>query len=330
MKASRLVVALAFSTATMLAACGRSDSGTSAAPGSHTASSAPPMAEGGTSASTSTSLVPPSEPYKSPPGEPEPELKSAAARFLETLTTFGAGGGEAAATAMRLGSAGYDPALGVQAPGLLAGAEASVGEIVYPQLGGLTSDQASVVTVLRLRRRTKSGCEETVVRTVDVRLTRGDMWKVTAVASDGGYPANQVPPDGQASEILASNRLEMSDSARWDVAAGRIDPRILRLVLDLSATRSLSITVFATGHPMNVFGESSVSNHTRGRGVDIWAVNGVPVAGAQFGSPALDVAAAALAAGVTELGAPWDLDGPGGPSFTNALHADHLHLAYDR
>ena len=33
---------------------------------------------------------------------------------------------------------------------------------------------------------------------------------------------------------------------------------------------------------------------------------------------------------VTELGSPWDLDGVGsGASFTNVVHQDHLHLAFD-
>ncbi|QXC60636.1 hypothetical protein KSP35_20305 [Aquihabitans sp. G128] len=282
-----------------------------------------------TSSTTSTTIAPEPTLYAPPPGEPEADLKSAAARFLETLTTFGPGGAQEASSRARLAGAGYDPSLAMQAPLLLAGAEESVGEIVYPQLGGLTGDQASVMAVLRLRRRTSSGTTETVVRTVDVRLERSGDWKVTGVASDGGTAPLAARPDGLAAEVLQSPRLEMSDSARWDVAAGRIDQRILQLVLDLSATKSLSITVFASGHPTNVFGESSVSNHTQGRGVDIWAVDGKPVAGSQPDGPAHEVAASALAAGATELGAPWDLDGPGGPSFTNALHADHLHIAYD-
>lgn len=293
-------------------------------PTSNVSSSAAPT----TSSSTTTTAVEPRR-YEAPAGETEAELKSTAARFVETLGTYEPGGGTVEATADRLERAGFDRALAAQAPGLVSGSDSSSAEIVYPQLGGLTGGEASVMVIVALDRRATSGANEEISRTVDVRLRRTADWTVVAVASDGGAAPAAAQPDALAAQVLDSDRLSMSDSARWDVAAGRVDPRILQLVLGLSATAPLRITVFATGHPVNVFGQASVSNHTRGRGVDIWGVGDAPVLGASAASPARAVAEAALTAGVTELGAPWDLDGPGGPSFTNALHADHLHLAYD-
>ena len=335
MKAGRLVPLLAV-VSVMVSACGGAGDGgsgsseqttrlrTTAAQSSTTTAPVP--------SSTSTTATAPPAPtlYEPPPTEPEGELKATAARFVETLGTFGPGGGAVEAAANRLEAAGFDRGLAAQALGIISGADSSSAEIVYPQLGGLTGSEASVMVIVSLERRAAGGGVESVSRTVDVRLRRGGTWTVTAVASDGGGAPAGAVPGTVAEQVLASDRLTMSDSARWDVAAGRIDPRILGLVLDLSAVSPLSITVFATGHPLNVFGEASVSNHTRGRGVDIWGVGGAPVLGAGPGSPARAVADAALAAGVTELGSPWDLDGPGGPSFTNALHADHLHFAYDQ
>lgn len=294
--------------------------------------STPAATSAPTPAPTSTSTtIPQTTPYQPLAAEPEAALKSEAARFTEALGTFGSGGGSAQATAARLVAAGFDKALGARAPAITTGAERSKAEIVYPQLGGLTGDNASVMVIVDLTRTMPGGETEQISRTIDVRLRRmAGVWTVIDVASEGGIAPASATPDALATQVLRSANLSMSDSARWDVAVGRVDPRILRLVLDLAERSPLGITVFATGHPVNVFGESSVSNHTRGRGVDIWSVGGKPVVGADQKGSAHDVAAAALAAGATELGAPWDLDGTGGPSFTNALHADHLHVAFDR
>ena len=334
MRLSRLAP-LVLVVAHVASACGSSRDGTSTSTRVISASSRLPATAGtsSTMASTSTSPTTIRAPrrYEAPEYEPEGELKAVAARFVETVGTFQSGGGAVEATADRLEAAGFDRGLAAQAIALISGADSSTAEIVYPQLGGLTGGEASVMVIVNLDRRTTgSGGTERVSRTLDIRLKRTEEWVVVAVASDGGAVPAGAQPDPLATQVLASDRLSMSDSARWDVAAGRVDPRILRLVLDLSAKERLCITAFATGHPVNVFGQASVSNHTRGRGVDIWSVGGTPVLGAATGSPARTVADLAMAAGVTELGAPWDLDGQGGPSFTNALHADHIHIAYDR
>src|SRR3546814_10824469 len=75
-----------------------------------------------------------------------------------------------------------------------------------------------------VRPRTLVGDEErTVTRTVDVRLEKGaDGWTVSELASTGGEPpvSPAVTPTGEAA--LANPNLELSDTARWDIEAGRI------------------------------------------------------------------------------------------------------------
>ncbi|HEY9558412.1 MAG TPA: hypothetical protein VIR58_16865 [Acidimicrobiales bacterium] len=254
-----------------------------------------------------------------------------AADALQAIAIYDVGGGTVEAVTRRL--AGQPVRLDVAAavaPFLVENASSEL-DIVYPQLGGLTDSAASMMVVVR--HRTLVGDEErTVTRTVDVRLEKGaDGWTVSELASTGGEPpvSPAVTPTGEAA--LANPNLELSDTARWDIEAGRISDPILEALNGLASELPLSVTVLATGHPHNVFGAESVSNHTAGRGVDIWAVDGVPVIDQRsVGSPAYQLVQAALAQGVTEVGSPWDLDGAGtGASFTNTVHQDHLHFAYD-
>ncbi|MEO7836429.1 MAG: hypothetical protein ABIS21_02165 [Acidimicrobiales bacterium] len=264
-------------------------------------------------------------------GEPEPALKQAAATTVGLLATYDKGDGTVAATQARLARAGQPAALADAVGPLLHASSASAADVVYPQLGGLSGDRASVMVVLR--QRLLSGSEiRAVSRTLDVRLARQNGgWVAESVASAGGDEVPS-PPDltGPAAQVLGSPAIELPDSARWDVLAGRVDRRVLDLLLALAAEHKLAVTVFATGHPLEVFGTKSTSNHTKGRAVDIWAVDGVPLAQQrQATSPLRALAAGLLSRGVTELGAPWDVDGPGGAGFTNVVHHDHLHLGFD-
>jgi len=293
------------------------------------APTAPPAAE------STTTTVPPLAPparYRPLPGEPAPEAKQAAADVVQALATFPADAEPVGPARARLAALGVAPAVADGAGALLAPGVEAAGDIVYPQLGGLTPTAASVMVVVTQRRR-EAGRDSSVARTVDVRLQRSPEgpWAVVALASTGGDPpAAPVPPSEAAAAVLAHPNLELPDSARWDVQAGRVDPRLLELIAALAADRRLAVTVLATGHPRDVFATGRVSNHTVGRAVDVWAVDGqAVVAQRQPDGPVAALARAALAAGVTELGGPWDLDGPGGRSFANTVHQDHLHLAFD-
>lgn len=307
----------------LLAACTAADSG---------------QAGSGSTGSTSTKvpdtvagLAAPAR-YQPLPGEPAPEAKQIAADTVQALTTFEAGPDPAAAAGAGLAALGVPAGLVDQARPLLVAGAAAAGDIVYPQLGGLTADAASVMVVVRQRLLT-AGVGRTVVRTVDVRLARrGPAWAVTAIASAGGTPPDPAPPpSASAAPILADPNVGLADSARWDILAGGVDDRLLAVMARLAKDHRIDVTVLATGHPHEVFGSSHVSNHTEGRAVDIWAVDGRPVLEQRDpAGPLASLSRSLLADGVTELGGPWDLDGPGGASFTNTLHQDHLHVGFDR
>lgn len=285
---------------------------------------------GSTSSSTTTTIAPLPEPpgYTPAAGEPSPEIKQAAAAVVQALLTYPVGGGTVDAARERLAGRPAAPEVADRVVPLLRPRSASSAEIVYPQYGGLLESTSSVMVVTRIRSRGPEG-DATVVRTLDVRLERrADGWVVTDLASIGGRRPPTIAASAAGAAVLANPRIDLPTSARWDILAGRVDDRVLQTLTTMAATHDLAITTFSTGHPVEVFGTSSISNHTEGRAVDIWGIDNQPVI-TQRGdeSPLRRLVADVLALGVTELGSPWAL---GGASFTNTLHQDHLHVAYDQ
>jgi hypothetical protein len=261
-------------------------------------------------------------------GEPGADAKVAAAEFVERLGTYRVGEG---LDLLELATASLaDPAASRGALAPLASDEAdAVSEVVYPQLGGLLTNSASVMTVVRQHVR-QSGDIVTSTRTYDIRVGfDGAKWRVVDVIPPTTLPRNAPSP--AATELITELGPELPDTALQDLNSGRVDERLLELLARAAEAMRFSVTVFAGGHPAEVFGTESQSNHTAGRGVDIWQVGGRSVF-EQRGdpmSPARQLVELAIAAGATEVGSPWDVDGPGGVSFANDLHQDHLHVAFD-
>lgn len=132
--------------------------------------------------------------------------------------------------------------------------------------------------------------------------------------------------------VLDDRRIDLPDSARWDVHAGQVDGQLLSVLLRLAEVTPLRATVLKTGHPLNVVdGRSAAprSAHADGRAVDINALAGAAVG---LGDPAVlrrVVEAAGASAEVAQIGVPagLDLDAGARRYFTNLVHADHLHVA---
>lgn len=269
-------------------------------------------------------------------GEPAPQVKRAAVRFLQTLLNHEDGEGAVTVTKARLAAAGLPPGPADQAGPLLNPAGAQAGEVVYPQLGGLTAANASVMAVVRTHRLTEAGQVVSTSRTVDLRLGgKAGGWQVTGIAFDGGAPpaasGDRPAASALAGDVLADTRITMPDSAREEVRSGAVDARVLRLLLDLARRWPVTVAVFKAGHPYNVFATDRVSNHSRGRAVDLWAVGGRTVA-AQRGDPssaARALVVEALRGGATEVGGPWAVSANGRTSFTNTVHHDHIHVGFD-
>ena len=78
--------------------------------------------------------------------------------------------------------------------------------------------------------------------------------------------------------VLSNPRIELSSLAAGDVAAGRIDPRVLEVLLVLAERFDLgSVGPLISGHSYFVAGTTTPSNHSFGRAVDISVIDGQAV-----------------------------------------------------
>ena len=252
----------------------------------------------------------------------------AAARVVEALGTVSA---EAPQPARRLAVVGADPALAAAAGPLVPPANPSVTALVYPQYGGLTADAASVMVVaeqLWLREDEGGMTRRTV--TVDVRLVRTRLgWVVTELRPAPGRPV-AATLTGPAAALATSPRVDLPDAAVRDLAQGVVAPQVVDTLLRLSEDFRVAVSVLRSGHPERVFAGTAISNHARGRAVDIWAVDGIAVADMALDDPLLR--RFLLAAASTRAG---EIGGPTVPNrndryFADDLHRDHVHIGFDR
>jgi hypothetical protein len=275
--------------------------------------------------------------YQAPAGDALPDFKQIAGRFAQGLATYDLA--EAPALQPMPEYVGSSQELTAAAAPLRLASRWSRAEVEFVQYGGLTpvSPQATsgvAIVVMRQVLQDGSGRTEAVRRTLDLRLRRQDgAWRIEALASAGGdaskRPAGLTVP---ARLVLDDERIDLPDSARWDIYSGQISQDLLRVMLRLADVTPLRTTVLKTGHPRTVVdGRASppVSAHWRGQAVDIHSLGDVPVAKASAALIRSVVEIAGSIDEVSQVGAPpgFDLDGGRRRWFTNLVHADHLHIA---
>jgi hypothetical protein len=130
--------------------------------------------------------------------------------------------------------------------------------------------------------------------------------------------------------VLDSERIDVYDAGRGDIAAGRIDVRVLTLLLYLAQKYDgVAVTSLVTGH--GYYARPGVpSMHAFGRAVDIAALRGVPILGNQEPGGITERALRDILLLPEELQPEqlislFDL---GGPSFAAADHNDHIHAGF--
>ncbi len=148
---------------------------------------------------------------------------------------------------------------------------------------------------------------------------------------EGGELAAAGPaaaPSAELEALLASPNLELPGPARADLASGRVDPRLVSVLSELTKEHKIALSVIITGHD-KLSSSGSVSNHFVGRGLDIARVDGEIVRSNSFKSRELAEALVDLPESIrpTEVGTPWSINAPG--FFTDGGHQDHLHIAFD-
>jgi hypothetical protein len=132
--------------------------------------------------------------------------------------------------------------------------------------------------------------------------------------------------------VLSHPRIHLASLAAGDVAEGRVDPRVLQVLLYLAERHDLgSVGPLISGHSYYVAGTTSPSNHAFGRAVDISVIDGQAVS---ISNPA---AHDAMQMVLTlpppmlpdELGGPWLLAHPSSVAVFTRDHGDHLHIGWD-
>ena len=151
----------------------------------------------------------------------------------------------------------------------------------------------------------------------------------------GWRPPTQAP---LATAVLHHRRIALRPAAAADVEAGRVDGRVLAVLLSLATRHDLaSVGPFASGHSPYVRdsnGRSTgrYSNHHFGRAVDIPTVDRQGVRAGNGHARQLVLEALSLPHDIrpTEVLSPWELRAENGArSHTNAAHATHVHLGFD-
>jgi hypothetical protein len=135
-----------------------------------------------------------------------------------------------------------------------------------------------------------------------------------------------LTPDDSA--LLHDSNVQLDAASIGDVSAGRIDPRVVTLLLDLSHGHKLVISAMASDHAEYTT-NGSVSNHFYGRAFDIASIDGQPVTPDNAVAKQMAIQLSTLPASIrpSEIGSPWALSGAA--YFTDADHQNHLHVGYD-
>jgi hypothetical protein len=162
---------------------------------------------------------------------------------------------------------------------------------------------------------------------------------MTAVGSDSVGTAVAQSGYSLSQRVLADERINLA-SGYGDVAAGRVDPRVLALLLYLAeAHGEVTVSCLISGHNRFVAQSAAdrkakkprrVSAHVYGRAVDISSIGGVPVIGNQQPGGIVDLAVRDILSLPSSLQPSQviSLLDLSGPSFRLPDHGDHLHVGY--
>ena len=270
------------------------------------------------------------------PNEPEPVAKERAVRLVEATSSWGPGGADEAQVAARLVAQGISGPRAAAFAAVTApfrrtssspSSEATSG-VIAAQYGGLTATTGSLLVTFEQWTRDASGAVVRGGAGADVRVTKEQgQWQVTEVfAATPAPPVQPVPALVQ--QVLSNQRIRLPPAAAADIAAGNLRPKPMQALLALARDYDIDVSIVFKPHPDNVFATNRLSDHTRRRAWDIWAVNGQAVIAESTPDALIDgFLRAAKDAGAYNIGGPRLLSGAG--YFSDRTHRDHCHIAFN-
>jgi hypothetical protein len=270
--------------------------------------------------------LPGPHPWRPLPGEVEPAVKARATGLIEAVGTWTGGRGAVADARRRVVLAGHDPGLATALGALLSPALESVIRVRDAQYGGLLGSAASVLVVVDQWWRQADGSVRAGGTTVDIRLVRASpRWRVVdAFPAEPRAPVRHV--SSSAERVLTDSRITLPSAAAADVRAERIHNSVLTWLTALAANHVVDVSVLQSGHPLHVFGTTRMSDHPRGRAVDVWALDGRPLVAPSNHDLAVFAMRHAVAHGAYNVGGPVRLTGK--QYFSDRTHQDHVHVGF--
>ena len=182
--------------------------------------------------------------------------------------------------------------------------------------GGARDEAAAVVTVM--------GSTDTGQRAIALARYNRAVGTETLVR---GLTARK---DALVGRVLEDRRAEIYPGGRDDLAAGRVDVRVVALIAYLAESfGQVTVTSLFSGHRLYAR-PGVVSAHVYGHAVDVAALGGVPITGHQAPGGLTEHAVLSILLLPAELRPRQviSLLGFGGASFPLADHHDHIHVGY--
>ena len=277
--------------------------------------------------STTSSELPAVQQWQPASNDVQPDVKLRAARLIEAIGTWSRGQQGVATARLRVVAIGDNPQLVSATNPLLTPATAAVTKVDFAQYGGILADSASVLLVTEQWLADKDGVITHTGTTFDVRLSAASpSWTITAVNPAVVRPA-ATTLTAQARTALANPRLTLPFATQADIRSGTISTAVLRTLNGLSKTHAITISILASGHPLDVFGTTRPSDHPIGRAVDISAIDGRPVIDPAGYRTVASVMREGVALGAYQAGGPVQLS-PSSVYFSDNTHHDHIHLGF--
>jgi hypothetical protein len=151
-----------------------------------------------------------------------------------------------------------------------------------------------------------------------------------AVGMSGLVDGLVAHKDDLVNKVLHDGRVTMYPGGRLDLAAGRVDVRVVVLIEYLADTYGqVTVSCLISGHRLYAR-PGVISAHIYGRAMDVAGLGGIPVYGHQEPGGITERAVRAILLLPSELQPKQviSLLGLGGPSFPLANHYDHIHIGY--
>jgi hypothetical protein len=133
-----------------------------------------------------------------------------------------------------------------------------------------------------------------------------------------------------ARRVLANPRIDLYDCGTSDIRSGQVDRRVLATLEFLAASGLRpTVTSLKCGHSY-LTASGNVSEHSSGNAVDIAKVNGIPILGHQGPGSITEFTIRRLLQlqGSVQPHQIISLMDMGGPTFSQADHADHIHVGF--